>query len=82
MIKNEEKSVNGNTKFKLKLVKIAEPESFTSLIDKMRYEQIKYNVAANGVYQQLGNKNIVTYSAKKTFSIKDLESVLTDLYKK
>ena len=78
MTKNEEKSVNGNIKFKLKLIKIKNPSE--SLVDIMKPLQAQYNLQAQGVYQQMSNKNTATYT-RGNFNLKTLEDALADLYK-
>ena len=69
MIKNGEKYVNGNIKFKIKVIKVKEPPI-----------PVKVN---QGIYAQMSNNsnNRLQYN-KASFNLSALEQALKDLYNK
>lgn len=67
MTKNEEKSANGNIKFKIKITKIKEVPTPVKV--------------SQGIYAQMKNSNKVQYN-RASFNINTLEQALKDLYNK
>jgi len=80
MTKNEERYANGNTKFKIKVIKVKEPPKLESLVDKLKPLQHQQNIQSQGIYQQMKNGNTVAYN-RGNFSLKDMEDVFKKLYK-